>query len=175
VTTRGSQTPVLKPGAVNATVLAGGAVTYSKLAADSVDSQHLVTSSVGTAELAPGAVTSSKLAQLAVDSAALAGNSVDSSKVAAGALNVTDLDSSQGTTVIDPPSMMAGTCTTVMTSIPTLHSGDRVMIFLTSMPSDATVLTPMTATPGTLRLRACNHSGVGDDSPAFTIAYIVLR
>jgi hypothetical protein len=120
-------------------------------------------------------VTSSKLAPLAVGTAALAGNSVDSSKVATGTLNVTDLDSSQGTAVIDPPNITAGTCATVATAVPSLQSGDRVMIFLSSMPSDASTLTPMTATAGTLRLRDCNHSGVDDDSPAFSLSYLVIR
>jgi hypothetical protein len=157
--------PVLKPGSVGA----------GNLAADSVGSQHLASGSVGNSELATGSVTMTRLAFGAVDTAALAGNAVDSAKVAAGALNLTDLDSAQGTTVVDPPNLTAGTCSIVTTVVPSLRNNDRVMIFLDSPPSDASVVTPMTATSGTLRVRVCDHSGGDDDSSAFSLAYIVLR
>jgi hypothetical protein len=175
-------------GGVTAADILDATITDSDLGADSVNTSKIQDGQIQSGDLAADSVTSAKIldgtivaadvASGAVDSAQIAASAVTGDKVQNGALGLDDIAGTQGSTVIDPPQLVSGACSVVTTVVPSLQNGDRVVVSLTSLPSDATEVDAMTATAGTMRVRVCNRADIGqpdDDSPAFSVSYFVLR
>lgn len=155
----------LLDGSVTTAKLANDAVTSPKVAANSLGAADLAPNSVGSSEVAPNSVGSGDIGSSAINGSELAGNAVQGDEVQNGSLDAVDVGRFSGSANANFPGVAANSCNFAIID-PTPGAE--------TIEGSASTVTPgagyggnvsfhWEAEAGTLRLKACNPTGVPVD------------